>query len=770
MKIKASNQSRTLTAKPSLTSLFQPTLSTSPGSGNFAASETDSGKGLLKPRSRGENTIAPSTPPHSATKSPTASLRSKLSPPKSPAVKGTLKSDKSSAALRETIAKAKAARKACTPVKDSEINKVGGASMFGDPADRWSAELTDLNVGNTGNPTRILQNRIRRAVTSGQLNIAAMDLACIPEEIMKMYEISNTGADWAEMVDIVKFNAADNQIAEIQDCYFPDWSVAELTEDDEKVNQFGGLELLDLHNNLLQEIPLGLRRLERLTSLNLGGNKLTNKALSTICQIPHLKELYMGQNSLSGEVNMALDSLQVLDLHENQIESIANVSTLKSLRKLILKGNKLPTLPWEELAYLPLIELDISNNDMSGTLIQNSKAGFSELRQFDISSNALDVISTEKLNLPALQSISMNRNRLCALPDLCGSQGLLTLTASDNCISEISANFSQLRALKSADLSNNNITTLDAGIGTMEDLRALILSGNPIRQRKHLTMSTAELKGDLQKRLPSTQDGIEAVSGNSNPQPPPENHQGLTTEDSAPHHLYRAVNGVLDLSSKNLTAINIADIDFASTKAPIHAIKLSNNDLVSLPDELLSHSAVKYSLKSLDLSHNPNLHPTAYLNDEIFLPVLQSLYIVSTGISSLDALTSNLKAPELRELNISCHRMSGHLPWVRAWFPSCTILLATDNWFNSIDVEAVRGLEVLDVRNNEIETLPPKLGQLGNHSGTTVPGRLKIFECTGNKFRVPRMTVLEKGTEAILKDLRRMIPLSQVDEEWKDEI
>ena len=85
-------------------------------------------------------------------------------------------------------------------------------------------------------------------------------------------------------------------------------------------------------------------------------------------------------------------------------------------------------------------------------------------------------------------------------------------------------------------------------------------------------------------------------------------------------------------------------------------------------------------------------------------------------------------------------------------------------------MEAARGLEVLDIRNNYIEALPRGIGLLGNHAGKTEAGKLRVFECGGNKFRSPRITVIEKGTEAVLKDLRRMVPEAEVPEEWKDGI
>ena len=68
--------------------------------------------------------------------------------------------------------------------------------------------------------------------------------------------------------------AADNEFEAISDDIFPDIDndAVFLDDDDEEAAkglQFRGLEVLDLHNNLLPTVPLGLRRLERLTVINL---------------------------------------------------------------------------------------------------------------------------------------------------------------------------------------------------------------------------------------------------------------------------------------------------------------------------------------------------------------------------------------------------------------------------------------------------------------------------------------------------------------------
>jgi hypothetical protein len=115
----------------------------------------------------------------------------------------------------------------------------------------------------------LLRKRIAAARTDGRLNVAAMGFKEIPEEVMTMYE-SVGDSSWAEAVDLTKFVAADNELELLSDNVFPDVDPQEVANDeDAKGNQFGGLETLDLHGNVLIALPLGLRRLERLTSLNL---------------------------------------------------------------------------------------------------------------------------------------------------------------------------------------------------------------------------------------------------------------------------------------------------------------------------------------------------------------------------------------------------------------------------------------------------------------------------------------------------------------------
>jgi hypothetical protein len=183
---------------------------------------------------------------------------------------------KSSLALREQIAKAKAAKRAAlakqTPVsKDTNFEEDApiiptGTFDFGldDPFNQNSNQ--DSSKG-------LLRKRIDAARTDGRLNIAAMGLKEIPAEVMNMYNLENVNGhagSWAESVDLARFIAADNELETIGDDVFPDVDPRDLANDDDaQGNQFGGLETLDLHGNVLMSVPMGLRRLDLLTTLNL---------------------------------------------------------------------------------------------------------------------------------------------------------------------------------------------------------------------------------------------------------------------------------------------------------------------------------------------------------------------------------------------------------------------------------------------------------------------------------------------------------------------
>lgn len=750
---------RAPTRNPSLSTLPPSTPSTlerRPSYNDIAATT-----GLMKARSPGENVIASKIRTHKPQSKSTVVLKKPTK--RAPLPQEFQQQDnplsntsKSSAALRDTIAKAKAAKR--EELRKSQTMSTDVATEQNHAAQPISP-ITEMG-------SQSLRKKIQQAVTSGSLNLSAMRLKQIPKEVLTMYEFDeNSNANWSETVDLRKLLLADNELAALDEEAFPDWSEEEMLEDPEKSNQFGGLEVLDLHGNLLNAIPIGIRQLQQLQILDLSSNHLSISVFSIVSKLHNLRELKLAKNGLNGDLpagSLDIASLQVLDLRNNQLDHLpSSLSKLSNLQRLLLGGNRFASFDLNTLPAEALIELDLSNNNLGSSFTAQGIERLQRLQSLNLAFNNIECLSHNFFELPQLQTLHVHNNRIDTLPDMSRCISLTAMTVADNALTSIPDGFYALKQLRNVDLSGNNIRSIAPEISSMESLSAFNIAGNPLREKKYLTINIGDIKDVLAQKATSEENFV-SVNGRVYPQAP-----AIHGADIDAPMLFQPKNGILDLSSRSLSALTPNEVDLTS---PIHTIRLANNDFTTLPVELLLHPSVRWSLKSLDLSHNPHLHPTDYLTSEIHLPLLQSLYIVSTGLTTLDTLTANLKAPELRELNISCHRLSGHIPWVQAWYPKITILLASDNWFESIDVEAVRGLEVLDIRNNGIEHLPPKIGLLGNHFGKVEAGRLRSFECLGNKFRAPRLVVIEKGTEAVLRDLRRRVPAEDVPEEWRDEV
>jgi len=759
--------SRTLQSKPSLPVPAKEQVT--PAKGKPPRRDVSPQASLMKARHPGENVLAspasiakPASKVQPPAKRPMKRAPTPDQPQRREASTSISVTTKSSSALRDTIAKVKAARREGQWLRES--------GMQADSADQqWTGNDTSYLGPTISMDSQSLKKKILGAVTTGVLNLSAMSLRQMPEGMLTMYdfkELQDSGITWSEAVDLQKLVLADNEIEILPDAAFPDWSEEDMLADAERSNPFAGLNVLDVHGNNLRSVPVGFRRLQQLRVLNLSNNNLDLAVFNTICDLTNLQELRLAKNGLGGGLPSKMGNmraLQILDLSDNQLDELpASMMDMRCLQKLLLSGNRFSSLSLHLLPAESLLDLDVSKNMLDGTFAAETDLGaFQKLRSLNVAFNSLKRVCTDAFNLPSLQTLAIHNNGITALPHLATCSQLTTLTVSENALASIPESFYGLRSLRNADLSGNSIKTIEPDIVNMESLSALNLAGNPLREKRYLTMDVDDIKTHFARKAAPVEGASVSSTNSASASGQNASHGGAN--DSAEAQLYQPRGGILDLSSRNLSSLGPSSVELT---APVHTIRLANNDFTALPIELLMHPSVRWSLKSLDMSHNPFLDPTDYLTSEIHLPLLQSLYIVSTGLTTLDTLTTYLKAPELRELNISCHRMTGHVPWVRACYPALTILLASDNWFESIDVEAVRGLEVLDIRNNEVEVLPPAIGLLGNHAGKTQAGRLRSLECSGNKFRVPRLMVLEKGTEATLRDLRRMIPTEDVPEEW----
>ena len=650
------------------------------------------------------------------------------------------KTPTSSTALRDTIAKAKAAR----------LKGVQSQGLSAQARD----DFPEIEIG--GNNKILLRKRVASARLDGRLNIAAMGLKDMPSEVLTMYNADSFDADdgaWYESVDLVRLVAADNEFEHLGEDIFPDIiAEAESAQDDDFQGiLFAGLETLDLHGNHLQSVPLGLRRLEHLTTLNVSKNRLGNQSLDVIAQIASLRELRLAENLLDGTLSpqlLSLRKLEILDVSNNAITTLLPNSVSK-LRVLNVAGNKLSSLPFELLAAFPLIEIYASGNRLSGVLFPPYVQGLRMLKILDVASNALtSIVESGTVDLPSLQSFDVAENRLVRLPQMQGWIELLTLSTAGNRLASLPESVFSLKKLKSANFSRNNIKKLDDRLGLMENLALLRIAHNPLSERKFLTMDTETLKHELRMRLlpaePSEKTGDDIMSC-----------RGLgpaaDSETAAQKSWHIRPGGVVDRSSANLESIEASDFDYLVQGNNVQTLNLHHNLFTQVPQAI---ELIGSSLKILDLSRNKLAGSNDYILTNVSLPNLRSLNLSNNAITSMTPLLDLLSAPQLSEINFSRNRIT-FFPVLRESFPALVTVHASQNSLSELLVEPVRGLQVLDVSGNAIVRLDPKLGLLGAEG-------LRSLAIGANRFRVPRREVVDKGTEAVLAWLKGRIPEGEI--------
>lgn len=465
------------------------------------------------------------------------------------------------------------------------------------------------------------------------------------------------------------------------------------------------------------------------------------------------------------------------------------------------------------LSKLPLAEINARKNKLTGVLIDDGVEDLPVLQNLDVSSNQLTslVHLNGNIAMPALTQICLSMNRLQALPDVSSWSELINLTADENSIKAFPDGFTSLQHLKSADFSSNDIRVIPAEIARMGKLSMLRLSGNPLRDRRFVSAHIDDLKEALAERLgpvPAESDVNEDGNGpiaevltsneanplssafNSRSGTPQRVHIGEeheagdrtdtddfatppTSAQTSPTRTRSSLSsalswpikpgGVLDRANTQSSSLHPVACSKVANEHTIREVQLHHNLFATLPESL---SFFAESLVTLSLAHNQLIGET-YLGggEDLELPSLKELDLSSNHITGLTALVNHLHAPNLEKLDVSVNRIAS-LPsssdkekgdrLLRDAFPKLTVLVIANNHLVDLDPESIRGVKIVDAANNDIAHLNPRLGMLGGAGG------LEKLVVTGNRFRVPRWNVLERGTEATLRWLRGRVPVADM--------
>ena len=372
---------------------------------------------------------------------------------------------------------------------------------------------------------------------------------------------------------------------------------------------------LSLDFNQISVIDQGLQCLK---CLSISGNRIASISES-VC-FPQLEVLDISKNALTTipDLSKITPVLTKLDCSRNVVGQIKGLP--KTIHKVFAARNQISELPsFEGMNFVTV--LDFSHN-----LLTELRGLPLTLHSLHLSNNLITFI--EDCDLPELVSLSLERNKLKAMPVFNGNQ-CTSLSFYGNQLAAISLElfFGDLCFL---DLANNQIEKLPNGLFGLPNLFRLNLSRNKIRYISDKLSNSQVVQLNLSHNpldhfpefLPKTLEKLEVA------------YCGLEViPDSIMYY-----NELIDLnaSGNNLTAFPVIP--------ELLFVNLSRNNLEKFP--YLSHR-----IQFADLSHNGMAH----LHSDFTYPEMTYLDLSCNPIRQLPKVVSldSLKSLSIRKTKLT---------------------------------------------------------------------------------------------------------------------
>ncbi|KAI8072943.1 hypothetical protein BC940DRAFT_330386 [Gongronella butleri] len=628
-------------------------------------------------------------------------------------------------------------------VKRGTSNKVmTGAQRYGG-GDPFEAAPVAPDLSN-------LKGVIQRAKTSGHLNIANRALQHIPDQIITMYHVdpksivvdfSSSDHAWYDDSDLTKLIASDNHLQAI---------------DDRLGTEFGALSSIDFRNNALNALPESFARLQQLSVLDLSHNQFATIP-AALYQLPKLRDLNMAHNALTtipDDVG-AMTHLEVINFNNNSITALPHAITQWTrLQKLSLDHNQLTELSLAWLAAMPhLFDVSLLHNRIATLETEGESVTLPRLQRLDLRRNRLSELPSA-WHMPKLKELLLSSNDLhtssgaASYEVLAHCPELLTLDVASNQWTSIPDAVMALQSLQRLDIGANHLTGLRSDFGKLSELKVLTWEGNPLRSVPR-GVSMAQLIDSLSIQPGVQEENEENVAIAADADMPLAVTSDKThTSDPTPAKVQTISSTPnVNLSRKQLDTMEAAEL------SKYHGVKtLEMHDNAISVVSLASLALFAETLVSLNFDGN-KLTTFSLQEPEMVFPCVKSLTLANNRLASLvvaDAASNGAATssfPALTDLNLNNNVLSA-LPAALSThvLPQLRKLLVNGNRLAELDPDSVANVHVLDVGNNDLAQLPPRLGLNPN---------LTELIAYGNRFRVPQPALLAQGTAAVIAFLRR---------------
>eukprot|EP01083_Nonionella_stella_P101431 287534_1 len=560
-----------------------------------------------------------------------------------------------------------------------------------------------------------------KAVRTGVLNVSQKQISELPHGIFTLHEFVPDENGWWELLIPHTLNVAHNNLKDLLSPENLDWHTAwkELKTLNASYNQISVIpsEILQLeciryyilhHNRITQMVSFGA------SSPNLIRIELQNNNLQSlphgIGECVNLQHLNVSHNNLSllpASLSKCLN-LQILEATNNNIcldsDSIESIfSRCTKLKELDLSNNRITSIS-SCLFYLPALHrLAFTQNKISCIRISDSNNN-SQLADLYLGHNELVEFPFNALRLSSLKLLNLRANQL----------NQITKHISECCVH-----------LERLDISGNNLQTLPPEISLIQNIKSLIVDGNPLRRMNRSVIAQNDshaLIAYLRQRLPvEIEETINAISTlNIN-------------------HLNNEKETKLIANKQQLVRLppNICKMSH------LCHLELEQNKLLEITD-------LKCCINLQHVSVRGNR-----ITDITALFALDKLEMIDVSVNNIKEIKCmkrmNAMWPKLHTLRLGYNQMTD--------LSECLLCIGSQT------------MSVLDIGNNNVSELPKCILQwkrlqvldLSNNNFSNIPNELGLMESlnglmlSGNRLRKMQSVINQGNTQKILQWLRNRI-------------
>ncbi|KAM4871919.1 leucine-rich repeat-containing protein 40 [Thomomys bottae] len=363
-----------------------------------------------------------------------------------------------------------------------------------------------------------LPSAIRELENLQKLNISHNKLEMIPEEMthlrnlkalyLQHNELTYIPEGFEQLSNLEDLDLSNNRLTSIPASFSSLASLIRLNLSSNQlkslpaeISKMRRLKHFDCNCNLLETIPSELAGMESLELLYLRRNKLRFLPEFPSCRL--LKELHVGENQievLGADHLKHLNSILVLDLKDNKLKSVPDeIILLQSLERLDLSNNDISSLPYS-MGNLHLKFLALEGNPLRTIRREILNKGTQEVLKYlrskitddgpnqshSVSETAMTLPSESRVNVHSIMTLKLldySDKHTALIPDevfdSVKSNIITSVNFSKNHLSEIPKRIVELKEMVSdVNLSFNKLTFISLELCTLQKLTFLDLRNN----------------------------------------------------------------------------------------------------------------------------------------------------------------------------------------------------------------------------------------------------------------------------------------------------